>query len=280
VLHRCVTLWLGAFWTPTFLSVRGCLDSMLQRSLSILSRRPATCGIVLSTVKTSAADLIVQTTVEQKTIDNIDWTRNAVFASFGAGYLGGVQYLLYCRLFPRCVSRSRSSGLWLATTSPCSLALAFAAAANPDFAGSRHLSACRIFPKSVSFASLTLRQKMLERGGQMQVFAQTCVDQFVHIPLVYFPCFYMLKASIEAKCISVDVAREALHSYLEVAPNDNMAQWAFFLPAATLNFGFSPMHLRVPVVAGVSFLWTMLLSYRRGGRSEEALPLTTELTGK
>ena len=196
---------------------------MIQRAASILSRRPATCGVAISCIKTSAADLIIQTTVEQKT--EIDWNRNAVFASFGACYLGGVQYVLYCRLFPR------------------------------------------LFPKSLDFASLTLKQKMLERSGQMQVFAQTCVDQFLHIPFVYFPCFYLLKASIEAKSLSIDVARDALHCYLEVAPNDNMAQWAFFVPAATLNFGFSPMHLRVPVVAGVSFLWTMLLSYRRGGRA-------------
>ena len=64
--------------------------------------------------------------------------------------------------------------------------------------------------------------------------------------------------------MTLNGTRDALNDYRKVAISDNMAKWCFFAPAATLNFGFSPLWLRVPVVAAVSFLWTMVLSYRRG----------------
>ena len=43
-----------------------------------------------------------------------------------------------------------------------------------------------------------------------------------------------------------------------------VAQWMLFVPAAFFNFGFSPLWLRVPFNASVSFVWTMILSSRRG----------------
>ena len=60
---------------------------------------PLAFGMVFSTFKTSFSDLLVQTTVEKR--DEIDWRRNAAFASFGCFYLGGVQYLIYVPLFRR-----------------------------------------------------------------------------------------------------------------------------------------------------------------------------------
>ena len=56
-------------------------------------------GVGISTVKTSASDLLVQTVVEKK--EKIDWKRNAAFAMFGCVYLGGVQYILYVPVFGR-----------------------------------------------------------------------------------------------------------------------------------------------------------------------------------
>ena len=46
----------------------------------------------VSTVKTSIADLITQTTIERKDLSSIDWKRNMVFVVFGATYLGGFQW--------------------------------------------------------------------------------------------------------------------------------------------------------------------------------------------
>ena len=54
---------------------------------------PFKFGVAISTIKTSFSDLLVQTAVENKSRDEIDWKRNAAFATFGCFYLGGVQYV-------------------------------------------------------------------------------------------------------------------------------------------------------------------------------------------
>jgi len=60
---------------------------------------PLAFGMFFSTFKTSFSDLLVQTTVEKRS--EIDWRRNAAFATFGCLYLGGVQYILYVPVFKR-----------------------------------------------------------------------------------------------------------------------------------------------------------------------------------
>lgn len=75
---------------------------MMWKNLSkIPIKHPLAFGVVISTFKTSASDLLVQTVVEQKKVSEIDWKRNAAFASFGCFYLGGVQYALYVPIFGR-----------------------------------------------------------------------------------------------------------------------------------------------------------------------------------
>jgi hypothetical protein len=68
---------------------------MWKNLAKIPIKHPFAFGVGISTVKTSASDLLVQTVVEQRTLDEIDWKRNAAFATFGCFYLGGVQYALY-----------------------------------------------------------------------------------------------------------------------------------------------------------------------------------------
>lgn len=60
---------------------------------------PFASGLVLTTLKTSAADLMVQLAVEKKT--NIDKKRNSLFSIFGLTYLGGWQYYLYNHLLEK-----------------------------------------------------------------------------------------------------------------------------------------------------------------------------------
>jgi predicted amino acid-binding ACT domain protein len=56
-------------------------------------------GVILSGFKTSFSDLLVQKVVERR--ENVDWRRNAAFATFGFIYLGGVQYTIYVPIFGR-----------------------------------------------------------------------------------------------------------------------------------------------------------------------------------
>lgn len=62
---------------------------------------PFKFGVAISTIKTSFSDLLVQTAVENKSRDEIDWKRNFAFATFGCFYLGGVQYFIYVPVFGR-----------------------------------------------------------------------------------------------------------------------------------------------------------------------------------
>ena len=61
--------------------------------------------------------------------------------------------------------------------------------------------------------------------------AQVAADQLLHIPFLYYPTFYVLKASVMEKRVSFDVARDALRCYCRTAVSDNVAQWTFFVPA-------------------------------------------------
>jgi hypothetical protein len=69
---------------------------------SFTQQNPFASQLLVSISKTTAADLLIQTTVEKKRLDEIDLHRTAVFALFGATYLGGFQYWLmvnkFCKL--------------------------------------------------------------------------------------------------------------------------------------------------------------------------------------
>ena len=81
-------------------------SSLWTQAKSIPAKYPMGFGVILSGFKTSFSDLLVQKVVERR--DEVDWKRNAAFASFGFIYLGGVQYLIYVpifgRLFPNAAS--------------------------------------------------------------------------------------------------------------------------------------------------------------------------------
>ena len=77
---------------------------MWQHLKKIPIKYPFAFGVGVSTVKTSASDLLVQSVVEQRKFDEIDWKRNAAFTTFGCFYLGGVQYALYVPVVSWCIA--------------------------------------------------------------------------------------------------------------------------------------------------------------------------------
>jgi len=50
---------------------------------------------------------------------------------------------------------------------------------------------------------------------------------------------------------------------------DLQALWKIWIPVTLFNFCFSPLWLRIPVVATTSLLWTCVISYMRGANSYE-----------
>ncbi|KAJ1478894.1 hypothetical protein T484DRAFT_1960099 [Baffinella frigidus] len=67
--------------------------------LAFAQANPFVTQLGVSTVKTGAADILTQTTVEGKGFWEIDWKRNMVFVLFGAAYLGGFQYWIQVNMF-------------------------------------------------------------------------------------------------------------------------------------------------------------------------------------
>uniref|UniRef100_A0A7S0TFC6 Protein Mpv17 n=1 Tax=Elphidium margaritaceum TaxID=933848 RepID=A0A7S0TFC6_9EUKA len=83
---------------------RGALTSPRNPINAYMMRHPAQTSVAFTAVKTIFADLFTQMVVDGYSLDKIDWTRNAVFGTFGFCYMGCFQYwlfnILFFRLFP------------------------------------------------------------------------------------------------------------------------------------------------------------------------------------
>jgi hypothetical protein len=80
----------------------GAVDAAAGFSYAEFARQqPFANNLLIATAKTAAADLIAQAVIAGVPLDSIDWQRNALFALFGALYLGGFQYLYQVQVFKR-----------------------------------------------------------------------------------------------------------------------------------------------------------------------------------
>jgi predicted amino acid-binding ACT domain protein len=120
----------------------------------------------------------------------------------------------------------------------------------------------RLFPNAANFAAKPLAQKLTDVRGMIQLVAQTFLDQCVHHPFMYFPAFYVTKELVMSSSPNIT---KVLQDYKKNMREDLLALWKVWVPATLFNFAFMPMHLRIPFVAGVSLLWTCILSAMRGG---------------
>lgn len=80
-------------------------DVFWQAFLAFPKRNPFATNLIVATVKTSAADLLVQ--LAERKEDGIDWKRNALFTVFGFGYCGAFQWLIYVSIFSRICPNAR-----------------------------------------------------------------------------------------------------------------------------------------------------------------------------
>lgn len=74
-------------------------------------RHPVIFGSIVAAAKTGAADYFVQRHLEGKSHEQVDWRRVSLFTSFGAGYLGCIQYFIYVQLFTRVLFKNAASFL-------------------------------------------------------------------------------------------------------------------------------------------------------------------------
>lgn len=201
---------------------------LFQRLLAWPKRRPFEFQLIVATVKTSAADYLVQKHLEKK--EKIDWRRNMVFTAFGGLYLGGFQWLIYVTAFRR----------W--------------------------------FPNMDKFAGQTLREKMKNRPGQLDLAKQVSFDNFIHYTFIYFPVFYVFKETIQSDDgggmrSPMEIVKGGMDKYKTNFWGDNMAIWALWIPCDIIIYAI-PIWMRLPANHGISFVWTCILSYMRGSKIE------------
>jgi hypothetical protein len=75
--------------------------SFVKRLAALPREQPLLFGASVTCVKTAAADVLTQTAGLGRGWSELDWRRIGVFALFGALYLGGVQYALFVKIYPR-----------------------------------------------------------------------------------------------------------------------------------------------------------------------------------
>lgn len=96
-------------------------------------------------------------------------------------------------------------------------------------------------------------------GHKLTAPVKVFLDQFIHHPFCYFPVFFTLKTLVQGKPLSA-----AVDKYRSDVWESCKALWSVWVPAQLVNFAFVPRHMRIPMVAGVSFAWCIILSVMQG----------------
>lgn len=122
-----------------------------------------------------------------------------------------------------------------------------------------------LVPHAVVFGNEPLADKMLDVVGQEDLLLQICYDNFLINPAIYFPVFYLIKGALSSNLSKTQFTMaHGLARYRQNFWADNLTSCVVWVPVDVLVFS-APMYLRMPLDHAFSFLWTMLLSSRRGG---------------
>jgi len=214
-----------------------------QEMMGVFSSNPFASQNLIATLKTMTADLLAQTKLEGKSLDEVDRRRTAVFMTFGCIYLGGVQYVMYKKVFPklfdaRCVGK---------------------------------------------FCNQPLREKLRNKEGIKALLKQNMTDMIFNQPLLYFPAFYIVKEALTAadevgtgapghygslpSLSSLPVSRvvsNALDKYRPNMVSDVATMSMFWFPANFICYSI-PIHFRLPAIHAFSLAWTSGLSAVKAG---------------
>ena len=195
-------------------------STFAQKVASFGKRRPFIFQLCIATVKTCLADMLVQVTMDHKSFSEIDWKRNAVFVSFGFGYLGCMQYFLYVKVM---------RFLWPAMDKFANLPTIAAKLA--DKAGLRALI------------------------GQI---CTDCffITPFCYYPTFY--CFKQVMQGEPDRSFP-EIFTAAIANYRQNALSDNLAFWKLWLPMDFVIYCM-PIWLRLPCVHMVCLFLLIYIS--------------------
>lgn len=191
-------------------------------------RKPAAFSIMVATVKTWAADYIVQRLQQHRLRQagchaEIDWARSATFLVFGFIYVGIIEWLLYVSLL----------------TDIC--------------------------PWAMQFANEPWSLKLQDTPGMIDLAKQVAFDNFLAQPFLYYPIFYIVKEFLAETSVR-NVLATSLSGLKRYGGNfwtDNVVACVIWIPCDLVIFT-CPMYMRMLTAHAVSFAWTMLMSLYRG----------------
>lgn len=129
----------------------------------------------------------------------------------------------------------------------------------------------QLCPNAIAFSNQPLSEKLLNTAGQVDLAKQVVLDNFGFAVFIYFPVFYIVKELLNGSRSPVP---DAINRYKSNFVSDNLASMAFWIPGDILAFA-APIFLRLPIDHSVSFIWTMVLSYKRGA-APPAVPPSKE----
>ena len=123
----------------------------------------------------------------------------------------------------------------------------------------------RWFPAATKFSEhATLAARMSDKAGLRDLVLQITAGNFVHIPFLFFPAFYLTQdATVHGWAAS---PARALDRYRRNAWTDLTSAWSIWIPGHAIFFSV-PMWARLPTNHALSFGFVCVLSVMRGGET-------------
>ncbi|KAI2513580.1 hypothetical protein MHU86_720 [Fragilaria crotonensis] len=134
------------------------------------------------------------------------------------------------------------------------------------------------FPTMDRFAKLSVSAKLKDTAGILDAMKMVLFDIVVHLPVIYFPCYYTIKELVVGKTWNpVDWLQDGITKYSINMKDDLTAMIKLWGPSDCIQFVL-PIHIRMPFRHMVSFFWTAYISFTRGS-VQDTEPIELELAG-
>ena len=125
------------------------------------------------------------------------------------------------------------------------------------------------FPTMDRFAKLSFAEKIKDTAGILDAMKMVAFDVFVHLPIMYFPSYYVCKELVTSESWNMlDWVKDGTSKYANNAKEDLTAMIQLWGPSDCVQFVL-PVHIRMPFRHLVSFFWTAYVSFTRGGSEPE-----------
>lgn len=204
-------------------------DGLYEQILTYPMRKPFTFNLIVATIKTFSADLTVQF-VETRTR-----LRTGAPGRTTIDPMRSFAFLTFGFVYIGCVQ-------WcLIVTMMVILA-----------------------PHAVQFSNEAWATKLHDIPGEEDLLKQVMIDNLAIAPFLYFPAFYILREVVATRFSNASAPFDALRKWRGNLFQDNCLSMLFWIPGDALAFA-APIYMRLPLDHLISFAWTMVLSFLRGG---------------